>query len=796
MSALIDPPVKKKDTTMSRTEYRRVRRGAARVRHRTVYIAIAVLMGARGAAAQTGSPVDLAAMTLEQLLDIQVAGATKTQLRQMEVPQAITVLTRDDIRRIPAHNIADLLRSAVGANVVRVQTSQNVLGTRGSNALAPSQLLILIDGQPISPTLFSTTWWDLVPVAIGDIERIEFIRSPGTIYGANAQHGVVNIITARPDGLTPGHAVRAESEVGQQKLQQHYFGYRGATGETAYRVSTELMSIEAYRNPASLLIVPGRPSARGEQTFSTHPQQLEVQNVFGSVRAPLAGHTLAANVGVKHVSNAQGRIPDRLCFVGIEGSVAFANAEYSIKGGQTTQIVTVAADVANYTFLRNADPSLPSPAAPPPLTAGILDADPAPGGQLRASSRFNDADTCATSVAARPLTATRATAPDLAPSTLDPNRLDPASTRLTMLGAGYEAQATIGDAHRMVAGARYTAETGSNTGGTPFFTQAQVRHSPAVTAYVQDAIKLGDSRQLYLGGLFSDHYIAGTHLAPMVAYVQKLGGGHVLRLATFTSYRNPNVFESSMDYDQVTGAPAKRTRLVSNAHLEAERTISYEAGLRSLLTPHLLVSADVYWNQISDGIEWQLIGVDTAGGRRPRYQSTNTLQQRTRGVELELKYELTRSASIESNLAITEVSNRSTNPAYQGRDGKGVLEVGQGRYGSEYVPPYVFNTIVTFTPPRMQVRLHYQMVGGHAWQWPAWNSATGLDAFGLKPVPAYELLNAHVLFGVRPGFDVGLQADNLLNERHTEWRGDESFFGRSLSAKVRVYLGSSSRREK
>lgn len=107
-----------------------------------------------------------------------------------------------------------------------MQTSQNVLGTRGSNAFTPSKILILIDGQPIDPTLFSTTWWELVPVSINDIERIEFIRSPGTIYGANAQHGVINIITQKISLEERNeHKVKFIARAGQQHLQGGYLNY-------------------------------------------------------------------------------------------------------------------------------------------------------------------------------------------------------------------------------------------------------------------------------------------------------------------------------------------------------------------------------------------------------------------------------------------------------------------------------------------------------------------------------------------------------------------------------------------
>jgi iron complex outermembrane receptor protein len=215
-----------------------------------VVLALLVLITTVSAAQETQTG-DLREMSLEDLLNVKIEAATKTDVTQMEVPQAVTILNRADIEKTSANSLGELLRAVVGANVVRVQTSQNVLGARGSNAFAPSKVLILIDGQPIDPTLFSTTWWELVPVSLNDIERIEVVRSPGTIYGANAQNGVVNIITQKINlEEKNGHRVRALGKSGQQNMRQGFVGYAGKLNGITYRFSTELTQVNAYENGA------------------------------------------------------------------------------------------------------------------------------------------------------------------------------------------------------------------------------------------------------------------------------------------------------------------------------------------------------------------------------------------------------------------------------------------------------------------------------------------------------------------------------------------------------------------
>ena len=57
-------------------------------------------------------------------------------------------------------------------------------------------LLVQIDGRTVYSPFFAGVFWDAQDVMLEDIDRIEVISGPGgTMWGANAVNGVINILT-------------------------------------------------------------------------------------------------------------------------------------------------------------------------------------------------------------------------------------------------------------------------------------------------------------------------------------------------------------------------------------------------------------------------------------------------------------------------------------------------------------------------------------------------------------------------------------------------------------------------
>jgi iron complex outermembrane receptor protein len=143
-----------------------------------------------------GSGAPLKHLSLEQLGDVEVTTASKEPERVWRTPAAIYVLTQDDIRRSGATSIPEVLRLVPGVEVARVDSDHWSIGIRGFGAVLASKLLVLIDGRSVYTPLFAGVYWEAQATPLEDIDRIEVIRGPGgTIWGANAVDGVINIIT-------------------------------------------------------------------------------------------------------------------------------------------------------------------------------------------------------------------------------------------------------------------------------------------------------------------------------------------------------------------------------------------------------------------------------------------------------------------------------------------------------------------------------------------------------------------------------------------------------------------------
>ncbi len=173
---------------------------------------------------------DVTEFSLDQLMSMEITSVTKKAQPLSEAAAAIHVITQEDIRRSGMTSIPELLRLVPGLQVAQIDASKWAITSRGFNDLRSNKLLVLMDGRTLYSPLFSGVFWDVQDTALADIERIEIIRGPGgSIWGANAVNGVINIIT-RHSRDTDGGLVQLVSGNQERMATVRYGGKLAQNG--------------------------------------------------------------------------------------------------------------------------------------------------------------------------------------------------------------------------------------------------------------------------------------------------------------------------------------------------------------------------------------------------------------------------------------------------------------------------------------------------------------------------------------------------------------------------------------
>jgi iron complex outermembrane recepter protein len=190
---------------------------------------------------QSGGAADIVNLDIEQLartpvvvpsMDLAVTSVTKEASTVGRSAAAIFVITPEMIRRSGATSIPEALRMAPGLDVARINSNTWAISARGFNGLFANKLLVLMDGRTLYSPIDSGVYWDVQDYVLEDIERIEVIRGPGgTLWGANAVNGVINIITKNAKD-TQGSYVNVGG--GTEEHLDDAFRYGGRIGDDGY----------------------------------------------------------------------------------------------------------------------------------------------------------------------------------------------------------------------------------------------------------------------------------------------------------------------------------------------------------------------------------------------------------------------------------------------------------------------------------------------------------------------------------------------------------------------------------
>ena len=176
-------------------------------------------------------------ISFQELMTTEVRTGSLLSIKNFSKPVSVTTITSEDIELTPSRNIYDLIETYVPGAFFMTHYDCNPIGIRGIISDRNNKILLMINGRVANQkarvgALSELSNWDM-----GDIDRIEIIRGPGSVtYGPGAISSVINVITK----------TSVSKQVNKIALNYyHPYNSQGISGNISHEFSDEL-KIFAY----------------------------------------------------------------------------------------------------------------------------------------------------------------------------------------------------------------------------------------------------------------------------------------------------------------------------------------------------------------------------------------------------------------------------------------------------------------------------------------------------------------------------------------------------------------------
>ncbi len=171
-----------------------------------------------------------------------VVTSSRVEEEKKSVTSSITVIGKKEIEESPAKDLGELLAEKSIGHIQKYPGTMTSVGIRGfrtethGNDLM-GKVLVLLNGRRAGTG-------NLAKLSTANVERIEIIRGPAAVqYGSAAIGGIVNVITARGEGVP---SLFFEQELGSNDYTQTTMGAGGKSGNVDFSGSVSLSEMEDY----------------------------------------------------------------------------------------------------------------------------------------------------------------------------------------------------------------------------------------------------------------------------------------------------------------------------------------------------------------------------------------------------------------------------------------------------------------------------------------------------------------------------------------------------------------------
>lgn len=233
-------------------------------------------------------------LDLEQV----VVTGTRTPKVLKDVPIQTRLITAQDIQKVDATNVEDLLQQELPgvefSQAMNQQTHMNFSGFGGQS------VLFLVDGERLAGETMDDV--DFTRLNMANVERIEIVKGAASaLYGSNAAGGVINIITKEP---TDPWSLNVNLRISRHK-EHRYGASLGLNGHGLQNLlSVTSTSIDNYdfengQNPVAVTV----KTCYGDQTLNVKDRL---------IWRPVEGLRLSAQAGYFYRQQVRSEaIPER-----------------------------------------------------------------------------------------------------------------------------------------------------------------------------------------------------------------------------------------------------------------------------------------------------------------------------------------------------------------------------------------------------------------------------------------------------------------------------------------------------
>lgn len=522
----------------------------------TCVIAASSLVFAPALVAQE-TPNELERELLE-LLNTPVTGASKREQRILDSPQAIEVLTGEDIRQMGIYHLQDALKLMTSIDIMEADHGYSITGMRGvMQEGQPRTVQILIDGVPMYTPFVASNDLDNLPIPIDLIERIEVVRGPSsTLYGANAVVGVISITTRKQEegvhGM--GRISGADKKTGRGAARMEYQkgGFGILAGYQAFSFGNSDYATHVIGKPQTTITFDGAEKGPGHQSDTSHQYAMYARSEYQK--------------GDTHLRFSFGSSKKALQASGLPPVVYMGNRFFELDSLLASWRQSWATSFSTEVRLHRTINKIGAGASP---VLAIVMADPA----FKGSHYWGDTTSDQVDIQA-----------NWAPMA-QLNIVFGADTRRLK----FEKSLMVG-------------------------IQEALEES-ASGAFASVDWKMAPSHNASLGFRAENESLGGSRLSPRFAYTWNPTSNSVLRLAYLTSSRSPQILEQRVTLivhaPTLPGLPAVYQTL-PNPELKPEKTTNWELGYRQQLGM-VTLDATLYQMKIKDIINNAITAITNLG---------------------------------------------------------------------------------------------------------------------------------------------------------------------------------------